>query len=161
MKTNDGKSDESNGDSSPEGFEKALNDKFSHFSINDEIRQIAERVRREAIVELRLAGEKCDEKQSIINSIEVVKGTRADEYLVVSEGNYGKDLEFGTTKSLQSPWFAPAFVTVAGSIHKCLQGALKRALQKIRRASRSQVNSGPAVIGSGSRYIKPKPIGRL
>ena len=107
--------------------------KFEHISFDHELRLIAEKLRELAKQELKSNGIMCEEKQNLIDSIEVVPGARKDEYLVVSLGDYGKDLEFGTRNSLEKPWFIPAFVTVAGSIDKCLQGALKRALLKARR----------------------------
>ncbi len=120
-------------ESSVDSFENDLVKKFEHISFDHEMALIAEQLRDQAKQELKDAGGMCDEKQGLIDSIKVVRGTKKDEYLVVSSGDYGKDLEFGTRNSLEKPWFTPAFVTVRGSIGNCLQGALKRALLKARR----------------------------
>jgi len=120
-------------ESSAESFENDLMNRFGNISFDHEVRQIAEQLRDQARQNIKDDGDICDKKQQLIRSVKVVPGARKGEYLVVSEGEYGKDLEFGTRNSLEKPWFTPAFVTVAGSIHKCLHGALKRALQKTRR----------------------------
>ncbi len=120
--------------SSPiDSFKKDFSRTFGQLSFNHEIRQIAEQLRDQARQELMGDGDICDKKQKLISSIQVIKGSQEGEYLVVSAGDYGKDLEYGTRNSLEKPWFTPAFVTVSVSIDKCLQGALKRALQKTRR----------------------------
>lgn len=116
-----------------ESLEKVLLKTFSHISFDKETRMIAENLRAQAIAEIEGGGEMCKEKQDLIDLIHVERGARKDEYLVVVQGDYGKDLEYGTRNSLESPWFIPAFVTVAGSIGNCLHGALKRALLKARR----------------------------
>ena len=123
----------SNGDDSIESLEKTLLQRIKHFSLDHEIREIAGQIREQAIAELNELGDKCEEKQQITKSIKIIPGQNQDEYLIVSEGNYGRNLEYGTRNSLESPWFTPAFVTVAGSIGNCLHGALKRALLKARR----------------------------
>ncbi|MCP4934298.1 MAG: hypothetical protein GY927_08865 [bacterium] len=118
---------------SPDSFENDLVKQFEHISFDHELRLIAERLRELAKQELKDGGDICLRKQKLVDSIRVVSGARKDQYLVVSSRDYGKDLEFGARNSLEKPWFIPAFVTVAGSIDKCLQGALKRALLKARR----------------------------
>lgn len=120
-------------DSSPEEFEKDLLRRFAHLSIDDDIRKIGENVRQQAILEIQNTDIDEDQKRKIIRSISLVAGAREGEYLVVAKGDCGRNVEFGTVKSFESPWFNPAFVTVAGSIHKCLHGALSRALVKARR----------------------------
>ena len=140
---------------SRDSLENVLAEKFGHFSLDQEIRAIAEHLRDEAISEIRNGGDMCEKKQKLIGSIEVVSGARSGEYFVVSKEEYGKNLEYGTRNSLESPWFIPAFVKVSGSIGTCLQGALNTSSPEDKAASRSQVNSGPAVICNGSRYNKP------
>ena len=120
-------------ESAKDSFANEFVKKFERISFDREIRQIAEQLRDQAKYELKGNGEICNEKQDLIDSIEVVPGAKKDEYLVVSSGDYGRNLEFGTRKSFEKPWFIPAFVTVAGSIDNCLHGVLKRALQKARR----------------------------
>lgn len=121
------------GESPKASLETTLLKKVEHFSFNEEMRFIAERLRDEAIAEIESGIGNCLAKQDVVRSLKVVKGQRQGEYLVVSEGDYGRNLEFGTKNSLESPWFIPAFVKVSGSIHNCLHGALKRALLKARR----------------------------
>ncbi len=122
---------------SPESLKSSLEnnfvEKFERISFDREMRLIAEQLRDQARQELKYDGFMCENKQRLMDSIKVVPGSKKDEYLVISEGDYGKDLEFGTRNSLEKPWFTPAFVTVTRSIGNCLQGALKRALQKARR----------------------------
>jgi hypothetical protein len=124
---------EPSGEKQEASLEKILLDKFRSFNLDKEVYTVAEKLREHAIEEIKNSGDMCGEKQELMRSIKIRPGRRSNEYLVVSEGDYGKDLEFGTRNSLESPWFIPAFVTLAGSIHNCLQGALKRAFQRARR----------------------------
>ena len=120
-------------DSSPERFEQALLQKINKIDFEPEIRAIAERLRTEAISEIEQMDSKCVDKQRLISSLKVVKGTRYGEYLVVSEGDYGANIEFGTKNSTETPFLLPSFNKLGGLIHKCLQGALNRAALKARR----------------------------
>ncbi len=83
-----------------DSFENDLVKKFEHISFDREILLIADQLSELAKQELERNGDICDEKQKLIDSIKVVQGTPKDEYLVVSSGDYGKDLEFGTRNSL-------------------------------------------------------------
>lgn len=102
-------------------------------SLDREMRAVAERIRDEAINDLTAAGANCADKQALARSLEVLPGTRAGEYLVVSSGDYGRKLEFGTKNSPEWPWLIPALVKVKGSIHNCLQQALSKAVARTGR----------------------------
>jgi len=120
------------GDSSPERFEQVLLQKIKQIDVEPEIRAIAERLRVEAISEIEQMDGKCVDKQKLISSLKVVRGTRPGEVLVVSEGEYGANIEFGTKNSVELPFLFPSFNKLGGLIHKCLQGALNRATLKAR-----------------------------
>jgi len=114
-------------------FEQDLLRKINQIDFEPEIRAIAERLRTEAISEIEQMDSKCVDKQKLISTLKVKKGTKKGEYLVVSEGDYGANIEFGTRKSTEMPWLLPSFNKLGGLIHKCLQGALNRATLKARR----------------------------
>ena len=120
------------GDSSPERFEQVLLQKIKQIDVEPEIRAIAERLRVEAISEIEQMDGKCVDKQKLISSLKVVRGARPGEVLVVSEGEYGANIEFGTKNSVELPFLFPSFNKLGGLIHKCLQGALNRATLKAR-----------------------------
>ncbi len=120
-------------DASIEGLEQALLRKINQIDFEPEIRAIAERLRAEAIREIEQMDDKCVDKQRLISSLKVIKGARYGEYLVVSEGDYGANIEFGTRKSTEMPFLLPSLAKLGGLIHKCLQGALNRATLKARR----------------------------
>ncbi len=120
-------------DSSLMSFQKALLQRAENFSIDAKMREIAEAIRKEAMDELCDKTQNIREKQEVADNIQIVPGVRRGQYLVVGQGNYGKDLEFGTRNSPESPWFIPALDKVKGSIGTCLQGALQDALAKARR----------------------------
>ncbi len=139
------------GESSAKTLEVQLLDKIKKLSFNRELRVLAERLKEEAVANIRATGEMCVEKQRLIDSLEVVSGPGENEVRVVSRGDYGKDLEFGTKKNAESPWLFPSFVTVEGSIDTCQHGTPHRAKREGKAASRVLMNSGPAVISSSSR----------
>ncbi|MCF6199472.1 MAG: hypothetical protein L3J67_08760 [Hyphomicrobiaceae bacterium] len=120
-------------DSSPEGFEQALLKRIEQINIEPEMRAIAEHLREQAISEIEHMDDKCVDKQKLISSLKVLKSARSGEYLVVSEGDYGANIEFGTKNSTETPFLLPSFNKLGGLIHKCLQGALNRAALKARR----------------------------
>ena len=134
MKASEGKGRESSNKSSIEGLEQALLKKIDQINIEPEIRAIAERLRALAIAEIEQIDGKCIDKQRLISSLEVMRGARSGEYLVISKGDYGANIEYGTKNSTESPWLLPAFNKLGGLIHKCLQGALERATLKARRS---------------------------
>ncbi len=120
-------------DSSFSSLEDSLRSFSERFSIAEETRRIAGQIRDEALRELHSSGKNCPEKQKLVDSLRVERGPEKDEYLVISDGKYGNNLEFGTRNSPESPWFIPAFATVTRLIHTCRQGILKRAILKARR----------------------------
>ena len=117
----------------PQALETALLQKSSDFYFDKEIRALAERLKQETIAQLSHSGDMCEEKQKLMDSIEVVPGRRKGEYLVVSQGEYGRNLEFGTRNSPESPWFTPSFVTLAGLIEPVSKRCFTLALKKARR----------------------------
>ena len=124
---------ESARDSSPQGFQQQLLQKVEKISFAPVIREVAERLRRETIAEIEQMDGKCVDKQSLVGSLEVVKGERPNEYMLISKGDYGTKIEFGTRKTTESSFLLPAFAKVKGSIRNCLQEAINKALLKARQ----------------------------
>ncbi len=116
-----------------DSLEMQLLRRFRDFNIDDELRKIGENVRQQAILEVQNLRIEQGKKDKIINSIKVVDGLKAGEVLVTARSECGQNLEFGTQKNKETPWFIPALVMVTGSIDKCLHGALQRALLRARR----------------------------
>ena len=120
-------------DSALRGAQKRFLQKFVKKILEPKQRDLAEQLRQQAIEQIKALDSQCVDKQKLIASLEVLKGRREGEYLLISKGDYGANVEFGTKNSAQLPWLLPSFVTVQGLIHTCQQGTPQRVNLKARQ----------------------------
>jgi hypothetical protein len=77
---------------------------------------VAAAIRDEAAAELAALADDSEAKQTLAASLRVEAGGTGGAWLVRSDGDYGRRLEFGTKNSPETPWLIPALVKVRGLI---------------------------------------------
>jgi hypothetical protein len=116
-----------------ESLDRQLQRFAEALSLSEQTRAVAEAVKTEAMASLLGSSGNDPAKQKLAADLRVEPGGRPGQWLVVSPGDYGRRVEFGNKDSPESPFFAPALVTVRGLIRNCLRRAPSNGLQRTRR----------------------------
>jgi len=89
----------SSSDSAAQALERVLLQEIKKMPIAPTMHELALQLREQVIREIARMDSQCVDKQRLVDSLEVVKGARDNEYLLVSRGNYGTNIDETRSKN--------------------------------------------------------------